>query len=113
MNKTNSKALVKMKVSQSWLPSYVVNHLRNDQHYVKSIDSICVNDQSTRSSHLNANQAKNRIFNIIKHCSQLGVIGDSAPGKSERVEKFKKREKDNMERIKKFRKDKKLLRKND
>lgn len=113
VNKTSSKAVARLAVTQEWLPGYVHSALRDDAHYVRSSDSIVVADSTSRSASHNAKCAAARIEQIIKEASSRGVQGDTAPGKAERVEGFKRKEKTGMERRKKMHKEKKQLRRVD
>lgn len=112
VNKTSSKATARMQVKQNWLPKYVHNALREDAHYVKSSDSVVVSDSSTRSAAQNSRIASNRLESIIAVASKKGIINETAPGKAQRVDTFKRKEKANMEKMKKYQKEKKALRRN-
>ncbi|TIC34358.1 hypothetical protein E3Q09_03069 [Wallemia mellicola] len=112
VNKTSSKATARMQVKQNWLPKYVHNALREDAHYVKSSDSVVVSDSSTRSAAQNSRIASHRLESIITIASEKGVINETSPGKAQRVDNFKRKEKANMEKMKKYQKEKKALRRN-
>ncbi|TIA87545.1 hypothetical protein E3P99_03120 [Wallemia hederae] len=113
VNKTSSKAVVRMSAVQKWLPEYVQQALRRDSHYVKSSDSIIVADSSTRSASQNARAAQQRIADIIRSVSMHGVVHDTHAHTARRVGEHKRNEKKNTEKHKRMHKEKKALRRND
>ena len=113
VNKTSSKAVVRMNAVQGWLPEYVQHALRRDSHYVKSSDSIIVTNSSTRSAAQNARAAEQRIAAIIRDVSTHGVVHDTHAHTARRVSQHQRNEKKNTEKHKRMRKEKKALRRND
>ncbi|GAA5841483.1 hypothetical protein JCM5353_003403 [Sporobolomyces roseus] len=106
VNRTLSKAILRLLLpSSSFLPAYLLPHLRSSPYYSSSPPSLLLSSSTTRSQSSNLEECFKKLKGVVLEAAEKDLVGETSDQQKERVKGLVLKEKAKLVKVKKMRKD--------